>query len=548
MSEHEVEGPDFRQIVEHSPEYLLVVATDAPTYTIVAVSNAFLDLTGTERDAIVGESVFDAFPENPKDPDTTDLHRVESAFERAIEEKEPVTTPLLRYDIPQSEGFEERYWMPKTLPVVEEGRVDYIIHRVEDMTSYVQGRRDDDLDEAERGSQVVTRWNKAVEEKTRRQFFKLFMQAPAFIAMFEGPEHTFTLANDAYRELVGHREITGRTVRQVFPEEEIEPFFEMLDKVYRTGEPEYFEEEEMIFREPDTGDPERRYGTFVYLPNYDLHGNIDGIAVFGFEVTELVEARKKVEEQAARAERQNRHKDEFLAMLGHELRNPLAPISTAVEVLRIDDDPDEKRLEWATSMIGRQLRHITRLVDDLLDVARINQGRIELDREVCRLDGVLTSAIETSHPMIEEKDQQFESTLPDAPIRIEADPARLIQVITNLLNNASKYTDEGGRIELNASVDGEDLTIEVVDYGQGIDPDLLPHIFDLFTQGHSTIDRSEGGLGIGLTLVHRICEMHGGTIEAHSEGKDEGSRFVVELPIVVDSGEGDEIDRVMTGR
>ncbi len=226
----------------------------------------------------------------------------------------------------------------------------------------------------------------------------------------------------------------------------------------------------------------------------------------------------------------DRRKDEFLAMLGHELRNPLAPIRNAVQVLRLQGTHGDEGA-WARDVIDRQVKTMSRLVDDLLDVSRITRGKIQLQMEPCELTPIVMSAVETSRPLIESRGQNLTVLLPPSPPRLRADPARLSQVLVNLLNNAAKYSPEGARIWLTAETEGGQLTLRVRDTGAGIAAEMLPRIFDLFTQVERTLDRAQGGLGIGLTLVRSLVEMHGGTVEASSAGTGLGSEFVVHLPL-----------------
>jgi PAS domain S-box-containing protein len=228
----------------------------------------------------------------------------------------------------------------------------------------------------------------------------------------------------------------------------------------------------------------------------------------------------------------DRRKDEFLAMLAHELRNPLAPIRNAVQIFRAKAPPVPE-LRWAGEVVERQVRQMTRLVDDLLDVSRITRGRVELRRERIDLATVVNEAIEASRPLIKKWGHQLSVSLPPEPVLLDADPARLAQVIGNLLNNAAKYTDQGGRIELLAGTKGEWVSIRVRDNGIGIPKEKLRNIFELFTQIDPLVERSQGGLGIGLTLVQRLTEMHGGRVEAFSDGPGRGSEFVIELPLAV---------------
>ena len=225
----------------------------------------------------------------------------------------------------------------------------------------------------------------------------------------------------------------------------------------------------------------------------------------------------------------DRRKDEFLALLAHELRNPLAPIRNAVSMmsLRRSTDPE---LIWCRDVIDRQTRQMTRLVDDLLDVSRITQGRIRLRTEQVDLAVIVADAVETTRPVIEEHKHELTITGPGRPVRIEGDPARLSQILTNLLHNAAKFQKDGGRIEVSFGREGGQAVISVQDGGAGIPREMLPNVFDMFAQGDRSPERSQGGLGIGLSLVKKLVEMHGGSVEAASEGPGRGSRFTLRLP------------------
>jgi PAS domain S-box-containing protein len=229
----------------------------------------------------------------------------------------------------------------------------------------------------------------------------------------------------------------------------------------------------------------------------------------------------------------DRRKDEFLATLAHELRNPLAPIRNALEILHRVGSPRETARS-AREMLRRQVQHMVRLVDDLLDLSRVSRGKIELRKERVELASVLHSAIETSRPLIEAARHELEVTLPPARVWLDADPIRLAQVVANLLNNAAKYTREGGSIRLIAEQEGGEVAIHIQDTGIGIPAELLPRIFDMFAQADTSIERAQSGLGIGLTLVKRLVEMHGGTVAAHSAGPGQGSEFLVRLPVTTE--------------
>ena len=243
------------------------------------------------------------------------------------------------------------------------------------------------------------------------------------------------------------------------------------------------------------------------------------------------ERTSELQESEGRLREANRRKDEFLATLAHELRNPLAPVRNAVELLK-RQSAEAERVAWATQLIDRQVTQFSRLIDDLMDVSRISQGRIELQREVVTLGDVLSDAVETVRPHIESAHHELAVLLPDQQLAVNADRTRLAQAFTNLLHNATKYTDPGGRIEVGVLVEKGDAIVTIRDTGIGIPSDRLESVFEMFSQVESAISRSRGGLGIGLSLTQRLVQMHGGSVKAYSEGLGKGSRFHVQLPLV----------------
>jgi signal transduction histidine kinase/CheY-like chemotaxis protein len=227
----------------------------------------------------------------------------------------------------------------------------------------------------------------------------------------------------------------------------------------------------------------------------------------------------------------DRRKDEFLATMAHELRNPLAPIRNAVAVMAAKGPPDPE-LVWSREVIARQVGQMARLLDDLLDVSRITRNKLELRRQRVTLDDVIDSAVETSRPLLDAHGHTLTVELPATPVLLDGDPVRLAQVFSNLLNNAAKYTDRGGRVRLTAERREGAVAVTVADTGIGIARETLPRLFEMFSQAAPAIDRAQGGLGIGLALVKGLVQMHGGTVEANSEGPGRGSTFVVTLPVV----------------
>lgn len=293
---------------------------------------------------------------------------------------------------------------------------------------------------------------------------------------------------------------------------------------------------ERIQRSWDTGEPwedtfplrgrDGRYRWFLSraLPIRDARGNVTRWFGTNTDITE-----QRAAEEALRDA--DRRKDEFLATLAHELRNPLAPIRSGLDVLvRARDAETRSRAEHT---IERQLGHMVRLVDDLLDVARISRGQVQLQRTRVPLSAVVETAVETSRPIVERGHHELTVDVPGEPLWIDGDLTRLAQVVANLLDNAAKYTPEGGRIDLRAHADGDDIVIRVTDSGIGIDAQVLPHVFELFTRGAAQAVRMQRGLGIGLSLVRELVEMHGGAVTAESRGQGHGSTFEVRLPLAV---------------
>ena len=257
------------------------------------------------------------------------------------------------------------------------------------------------------------------------------------------------------------------------------------------------------------------------LPRIGPHGEFLGHVGVSPDVTALIEA------QAALREADQR-KDDFLATLAHELRNPLAPIRTAAELLTLPDLTGEQ-LSWACQVVRRQVEHMTRLLDDLLDVARITRGKLDLKKEHVDLGTIVDTAVEAARPLLTARKHGLTIELPPELPKLRADPVRLAQVLSNLLTNAAKYTDSPGRIALTAHLDGDTVRISVKDNGIGLSPSMLAHMFEMFSQGQEAGGRGEGGLGIGLALVKGLVELHGGTVAAFSEGPGRGSEFVVTL-------------------
>jgi signal transduction histidine kinase len=361
-------------------------------------------------------------------------------------------------------------------------------------------------------------------EAQREQLHALFMQAPAAIAILRGPEHACELANPQLEKLIGRKAPPGVAVREVLPGAAAAETLRILDGVYRNGEPFLGTEHPGLFG------LEGRVFNFVAQP-IRQGSLVSGVLLHAVEVTESVQAHRKTEALARELQEIGRSKDEFLAMLAHELRNPLAPILTALDLMRMRSRSEDER---ERGIIERQVRHLARLVDDLLDVSRATMGKIDLRREPLEVATAVARAVEVAAPLIDLKHHRLRVAVQGSGAAVLGDPVRLAQVIGNLLNNAAKYTDDRGHIDLEARREGPEVVIRVRDDGSGIPAERIDSIFDLFVQGHQAGERSQGGLGLGLTLVRSLVQLHGGSVEAHSEGVGRGSEFVVRLPAIAD--------------
>ena len=362
----------------------------------------------------------------------------------------------------------------------------------------------------------------------------MLLNAPVAAALLMGRELRFHLVNNRYCELFDRADLVGLTFGEAFPNLHGGSVAIEIARVFATGA--RFEAEELALRRLDAGgQPCERYFKFSLEPLTGADGRAEGVIAVAVEVTEHVRSRQAIE-RAHREREQllvelsaaSQAKDEFLAMLGHELRNPLSPIVTALQLMRMRGDGVHGR---EGEIIQRQVDHLVRLVDDLLDVSRVTRGKIELKFERVALAQVTNKAVEMASLLVEQRRHQLQVEV-DPGLEWEGDPVRLAQVVSNLLTNAARYTEPGGRLWLRVRRDGPDaVEISVRDTGIGLAPEVRDQVFELFFQGKRSIDRSEGGLGIGLALVKNIVELHGGSVQARSEGRGLGSEFVVRLPL-----------------
>lgn len=331
-------------------------------------------------------------------------------------------------------------------------------------------------------------------------------------------DYRYVEANLAFEKQSGLVNAIGKTIREMVPDIESR-WIEAYGRVAMTGEPVRLVEEAVAMGRwfevyaTRTGSPEDRQ-----------------VAVLFKDITEQKRTERELRQLAADLSEANRRKTEFLATLAHELRNPLAPIRTGLELMRMGSD-NAATVARVREMMGRQVDHLVHLINDLLDIARINSGKVELKKARVTLKDIVASGVETSLPLIEANQHELAVDVPDEPLWLDADHIRLAQVLSNLLTNAAKYTSSGGRISLSARKENDEVVISVTDNGLGIPAEALPRLFDMFSQVGRNMTHAQGGLGIGLSLVKRLVEMHDGTVSATSDGPGQGSTFTVRLPL-----------------
>ncbi len=349
-----------------------------------------------------------------------------------------------------------------------------------------------------------------------------FDQAPGFVALLRGPDFVFEMVNEAYYQLVGHRKIVGVPLFDALPDIRNQGFEELLLGTFNTGTPFIGKGVRVLLQEQPGAEPKERFVDLIYNPVRDGDGRVIGIFAQGHDVTDQVVAVNSLKVA-------DRRKDEFLATLAHELRNPLAPIRQGVAIAK-SPRVNEERRGWALGIIDRQVTHMAVLLDDLLDVSRISRGKISLAMKPTSLRSLIDAAVETAQPLLDRKQHQLTVLQPDEDIELNVDPVRMAQVISNLLSNAAKYTEPPGRVTVEVRQEAAHIGIAIRDTGIGLEHASLERIFELFSQISSSLQQAEGGLGVGLALSKGLVELHGGTLQARSEGLGKGSEFVITLP------------------
>jgi len=490
----------FEAVFKHSPigNYLL---STTPEATILAVNDAFLRASGRRREDLVGTSLFVAFPGNPDDPGDTGESDLRDSLARVVATGKVDTLPAIRYPIrvllPNGEvAFEERFWDAVSTPIFgEDGAILCISHTTSDVTERVRAVA-------------------AIRESEVR--FRALTHASADVIYRMSPDWS------ELRQLEGRGFIKDAAVASaiwldeyVHPEDQQQVRAAVLDAIRNKS---VYEQEHRVHRV----DGSQGWTLSRAVPMFREDGEIDEWIGAASDITERKLAEEKLKEL-------DRRKDEFLAMLAHELRNPLAPIGAAADLLQ-RARPNEALVHSTSQIIGRQVRHMTALIDDLLDVSRVTRGLIELDETPLDIGQVALEAVEQVGPLVQARRQQLSVTQPPAPALVCGDKKRLVQVLANILNNAAKYTQEGGALRLEVEAEEKYVRIAVSDNGIGMAPELVARAFDLFAQAERSADRASGGLGLGLALVKNLVELHGGTVACDSAGLGKGSRFTVCLP------------------
>lgn len=363
-----------------------------------------------------------------------------------------------------------------------------------------------------------------IESETQRRIYETALNStPDFVYVFD-LEHRAIYANEALLKVWGVDDVRGKRWMDLGYEQWHADLHDAeIDQVIRTRAP-------IRGEIPFTGTNGRRIYDYIFAPVLDAGGEVVAIAGTTRDVTDRQAAEQALREHAQQLAQADRAKDEFLATLSHELRNPLAPLRNALTLLR-RADPANPRTERLQVIMDRQLNHLVRLVDDLLELSRISRGALSLRMEPVDVAHVIRSAIETCDPLIQAAGHDLSFEAPAQPLLVDGDPVRLAQIVANLLNNATKYTDQPGSIAVRCRRDDGQVVVSVRDTGIGIEPEALPRMFEMFSRGLRDGGQAQGGLGIGLALSRRLAEMHGGTLEGRSEGAGRGSEFLLRLPV-----------------
>jgi PAS domain S-box-containing protein len=497
---------------------------------ILDVNEAFVRNVGHARERLVGRPLFDALPADPNDPLDTGIDALRASLARAIATGQPQSMPTQRYPIRTidengKEVFVERFWNAVNTPIfAEDGTLRCIYHVTIEVTE--QKRAEEALRLSQR--EAVDAALQAEAERARLN--AVLQAAPVGIMMADSSGKV--LESNTAHDALWSRDSLQKNTYIDFSEwkgswadgserhgQSVAPNEWPLAQALRGTSQAHALIEIQTFDHP----PVRRIVVSSAAPIRDRNGQVLAGVVVLLDMTERLKAEEALREA-------DRRKDEFLAMLAHELRNPLAPISVAAELLS-RKAREAEQVERVAAVILRQVKHLAGLVDDLLDVSRVTRGLVVIDRQHLDLRTILAQAVEQVMPLIQARRHHLDLPPQAQPLVVCGDTKRLIQILANLLNNAAKYTPPEGLLRVETGIEGGYVHVAVSDNGIGMSEDLIAHAFELFTQAERAADRAQGGLGIGLAVVKRLVELHDGVISASSEGLGKGSRFTVVLPL-----------------
>ena len=546
----------------------IIVANDAPRWTILAVNDVYLALTHKVRATLVGEPLFEAFPQSHETDAEAGTHNVEDSLIKAVAGESNIP-PAQRYDIrleDGSDGFVERWWQLSSSPLrAESGDVVAVLHEVENVTALraAEAARAALLGELkDRNAELETSTNQLqenaveleaqaeelqataaqLEERTEdaetarrsaeaaeRQLMTVFEQTPAAIAVTLGKEHQFIVANRGYQALIGRKPNRGQTFAQVMPEMVEQGFEALLTQVFETGVP--FVAHEAFAKVAREGmEPADGWFDFVYQPLVDVDGATIGVLQQGINVTRQVTARKLADESRVLAEKANAAKSEFLAVMSHELRTPLNAIDGYAELMELGIRgviTPEQREDLAR--IRKSQRHLLGLINEVLNYTRVEAGTVTYDIGDVSVPDALAACEALIAPQMAAKGLHFDVKRCDPSWTVRADPEKLRQVILNLLSNAIKFTESGGTVELECVHSSESARITVRDTGRGIAADQVERIFEPFVQVDAGLTRTQSGVGLGLAISRDLARGMGGDLSATSE-PGVGSVFTLTLP------------------
>ncbi|SAK62054.1 PAS/PAC sensor hybrid histidine kinase [Caballeronia arationis] len=545
-SQSPLPAEDFRLLFEATPSPLLILRPDC-AFTIAAASDAYLKETLTVREEIIGKGVFDVFPDNPAVPEAGATTNLRASLATVVATKKPHVMAIQRYDVPNRTegGFEFRYWSPVNAPVLAaDGRLLYIVHRVENVTAYVHSLEanealrersrllQEELSKSEaqvfRHGEALSATTLALQKATEEadawrlgeEKFRLITDALPHIVWTARPDGYVDYYNQHFCDFAGASppSADGAEWEHFVHPEDLDSVKTAWNHSVATGDPY-----ETVFR------VRHHSGTYRWTLARAVAVRDNDAAIVKWigsntDIHEKVLAEHELREA-------HRRKDDFLAMLAHELRNPLAPIVAGAEMLSMLLSEDARVLQ-VSDVIRRQIGHMKSLIDGLLDVSRVTRGLISLDKRILDIHQIVHESVEQVRPLIEAHKHRLTLQLAADVLCVCGDHKRLVQLLSNLLNNAAKYTADGGRLNLTTKASPTEVIVSVEDNGIGMTPELLRTAFDLFQQGGRTAVRAEDGLGIGLALVKSLVEQHEGTVSASSKGTGQGSEFIVRFPRV----------------